>query len=120
MSQTAIIVDDDPDNTETMRMFLQLEGFAVKAFHDFRTALDSIDQKPCIALIDFHIRGAVMTIADFVGMLRAREPELKIVIITGDQTVRAQCAAMNVDEVLLKPCDPTVISALVAKHCPRS
>jgi CheY-like chemotaxis protein len=49
-----LIVDDDPEIRESMRMVLEDEGYHVREAADGVAALDELhrDQQPCVVLLD--------------------------------------------------------------------
>ncbi len=113
--RSVLVVDDDPEMRETMRLFLEASGFDVTATSNGREALDSIARRrPCVILLDL-----MMPVMDGWAFLTALDRDeslaaIPIVIVSGhirgSQLERA-------DDVLEKPVDPAAMIAIVRRHC---
>jgi DNA-binding NtrC family response regulator len=115
--RTAIIVDDHKDTADMLTMVLETSGYKAVQFLNFDSAMGAIhSHDPCIALIDYNIRGGQMSLENFVIAIRKQRMDIKIVIVTGDARAVTHSSELNVD-CLMKPVEPAKILALVQKHC---
>lgn len=56
--ETILVVDDNPDNVEILRAFLESRGYIVADAPDGRTALAKLDQvQPALVLLDVMMPG---------------------------------------------------------------
>lgn len=102
----ALIVDDQHTVREVLKEgLLSLEaGFEVVTVPSGEEALLEVGQKACELLVaDVHLPG--MSGLDLMRRLRARYPEMKVILITGisDPTIRRQVADAGADAFFLKP-----------------
>ena len=111
---TLVIVDDEPDAVEALKVLLELDGYAV---HGATTA------EAALALVALHQPAAVildlgMPVVDGLTLARRlRElhgPDLPLVAITGwsDVAERERAEDAGVDYVLVKPVEPQALRAL--------
>ncbi|HEU4438068.1 MAG TPA: CHASE3 domain-containing protein [Methylomirabilota bacterium] len=113
-----LVVDDEPDSTESLAMFLRLRGHEVRTVHDGPGALEEIARgRPEVVLLDLGLPG--MSGYDVARHLRA-QPEnrdLRLVALTGYGTDadRVKTRAAGFDVHLAKPVDPQALEALLAR-----
>ncbi|MBI2567254.1 MAG: sigma-54-dependent Fis family transcriptional regulator [Candidatus Schekmanbacteria bacterium] len=85
-----LIVDDERSMREWLSIFLSKEGYTVDAAASGQEALDKIDVfRPALVIADMRMPG--MSGIDLLRELRARRPELVVIIITAfgtDQTAQ--------------------------------
>jgi two-component system response regulator HydG len=101
-----LIVDDDPDGREAMKLFLEGEGFEVAEASSGAPALEVLDESP----VDLVISDLKMPGLDGMGLLaavRASRPELPVVIATASNEVALGIAAIRsgAADYLVKPID---------------
>lgn len=117
-AHTVFVIDDNHDIRETLRAFLELEGFRVETAVNGRDALGRLQQglRPCAIVLDL-----MMPIVDGYEFRRCQleHPELSaipvIVLSASDDwrhrdELRGAC-------VLLKPADAASIIELVRRLC---
>lgn len=103
-----VVVEDDPDASETLRELLEINGYTVRTAADAATAMELIQRyRPTCVLLDLGLPET----ADGLGVaawLQARfGPTVIVVVVTGSSTLRDLEAARmaGADYVLNKPID---------------
>jgi CheY-like chemotaxis protein len=114
MGGLILVVDDDPDNLESMVDLLDEEGFEVLSARTGREAQDCIGgTEPCLVLIDYVLPD--MTGADLARVLRQRDgPPLPIVILTA---LRQVADAPRDVPVLKKPLSFEDLLRVLRQYC---
>ena len=82
MTTPVIFVDDDPDLRRATAQMLKLAGFAVQAFDGAEAALGAVDEDfegPVVT----DIRMPRMTGLQLFERVRAIDPELPVILVTG-------------------------------------
>jgi len=125
--RTILIIDDDIDLVEILRMTLENEGFRVIDAQSGQRGLDAArDQHPDLILLDV-MMGAVDEGFQVAYVLRGDEAtrDIPILMLTAvtDQTGFGFDPAKDqdflpVDEFLEKPVSPRMLVDLVRKHLP--
>jgi CheY-like chemotaxis protein len=113
-----VVVEDNPDIRETLRMLLDLWGHEVTMASDGRSGVDRVlQERPDVALIDVGLPG--MSGYDVARAIRAGLPngEIRLIAVTGYGQPSDREAAMQAgfDTHLLKPIAPTVLERLLAQ-----
>jgi CheY-like chemotaxis protein len=120
--QRIVVVDDQPDSREMLRMLLESRDHIVYDASDGPAALELIArEKPDIAFIDIGL--PTMTGYDVATQIRAK-PELdkvRLVALTGYSAPRDVKRARDAgfDEHVIKPAELVKIEAILAKHLAR-
>jgi DNA-binding response OmpR family regulator len=119
--QRAFIIDDHSDSSESLKMFLELDGFAVATFSDCAAALRHvISDHPCVIFLDLQMPQGALSTSDFVRRVRASSQDAVIVVLSARSDCDKVADALKADGWLRKPYDPAQISAIASQHCPRS
>jgi CheY-like chemotaxis protein len=110
-----LIVDDDPDMTETIAMVLEIDGYACRTAMNGREALAAAEAKlPGLVLLDMVM--PVMNGWECARMLRERYgSEIRIVAVTAAEHADARARQADADAVLSKPFDVGALRAMVAR-----
>ena len=114
MSRTVLIVDDEPDLLELLRIMLEGEGYRVAVAGDGRAALGRLAAAPC----DLVLSDMLMPRLDGEGLAATMrvEPALRdIPVILMSAAHRAPGAAVPHATFLGKPFDMGVLLATVAR-----
>jgi len=112
-----LVVDDQPDSTDSLAMLLRLRGHEVHTAADGPSALEEIARhRPEVVFLDLGLPG--MSGFDVARRLRA-QPEtahLRLVALTGYGTDadREKAREAGFDVHLAKPVDPTTLDAVLA------
>jgi PAS domain S-box-containing protein len=113
-----LVVDDQPDSTASLAMFLRLRGHEVRTAHDGPSALEEVLRRPPdVVFLDLGLPG--MSGYDVARQLRAQPKtrDLRLVALTGYGTEadRVKTRAAGFDVHLAKPVDPQALDALLAR-----
>ena len=99
----AIIVEDDPEQTEIFTQALQMAGFQVKTSHDGQHAVDLLAKTiPYLVVLDLHL--PQVTGAKILNQIRAdsRLEATKVILATANPR-QAEELRYQSDLVLIKP-----------------
>jgi two-component system CheB/CheR fusion protein len=116
-----LIVDDVPDNVESLAVLLELKGHQVHTALGGRTALEkAMDQPPDVVFLDLSMPG----IDGYEVARRLRAMFLRKVVIVahtayGFEEVRLRCKEVGFDYHLVKPADIQEIEGLL-QNCKRA
>ncbi len=89
MMHNILFIDDDRGILNSLKDFLENEGFFVKAVQNPDEGIALVRQNTIrfsLALVDYHFPGAGITGADVIRKLREYDPRLKILAFSGDKT----------------------------------
>jgi CheY-like chemotaxis protein len=114
--RSILIIEDNADARDALRVLLELEGHAVEAAGEGQQALDLARAKdPDIALVDIGLPG--IDGYEIARRVRARDPRRPILIALtgyGQPEDRQRATEAGFDDVLVKPVDPTALANLLA------
>jgi CheY-like chemotaxis protein/anti-sigma regulatory factor (Ser/Thr protein kinase) len=113
-AKTILVVEDDPTTRRLAEGLLTAGGYAVTTAGDASEALEKMHAAPFdLALVDVWMPG--MTGLDLVGRLRARSPDLRVVIMTSDDTPQTLLRAVteHADRYIPKPLEAKTLLATV-------
>jgi len=116
MSEKVLLVDDEKDFLEIMAQRMEARGFEVTTAESADQALSIIDKKPFDAIVmDFQMPG--MDGMEALKAIKAKSPELQIILLTGYATVEKTVEAMKAgaSDFLEKPVDIEVLTAKIKK-----
>jgi CheY-like chemotaxis protein len=114
-----LVVDDHPDTAEATAQLLAIHGHdarAVRSCAEARAIVgDSVLFVPDVVVVDvrMHDGDGFALAAELCSVLPARPV---LIAHTGLSGQEERCRAAGFDHYLLKPVDPAVLVALVAKH----
>jgi CheY-like chemotaxis protein len=111
-----LVVEDNADAREALRVLLELEGHAVEAAAEGQQALEVVRAKdPDIALVDIGLPGIDgYEVARRVRSHDGRRPVLIALTGYGQPEDRRRAAEAGFDDVLVKPVDPTALTVMLA------
>lgn len=101
-----LVVDDEPAVAGTIGRWLERGGFECEVAHSVHQALEICDGRRFgIVLTDIHMPGR--SGLELARTLKARDPEVQIIVVTGSTTLDTAIEAMRLDtdDYLLKPLD---------------
>ena len=115
-ARRVLVVDDQPDSTDSLALFLRLRGHEVHTASDGPGALEEFARwQPEVVFLDLGLPG--MSGYDVARRLRAMPEarDVRLVAITGYGTEadREQTRAAGFDVHLAKPVDPHAVEALL-------
>lgn len=108
-----LVVDDNADGRNSIRMLLEMEGFAVCVAANGREAIELHRRAPVdVVLTDIFMpeKDGLETIQE----IRASNPSVRIAVMSGSQkarleTLKVVARELGVSKFLLKPIDPRVL-----------
>ena len=116
-----LIVDDDADIRASVRLALEIEGYAIAVAADGSVAWRWLHAEPTPRLILLDLMMPVMDGTEFLRLLR-RDPELRalpVVLVTAfGATSRAADLAAETQGCLAKPIELDELIETVSRHCP--
>ena len=114
--RSILIVEDNADARDVLRVLLELEGHEVETAEEGQAALELARTKdPDIALVDIGLPG--IDGYEVARRLRARDPRRPLLIALtgyGQPEDRRRATEAGFDDVLVKPVDPAPLTALLA------
>ena len=115
--QRILVVDDNRDAAESMRMILNLLGADVQVANDGPQALDAFEAyRPAVVLLDIGMPG--MDGYEVARIIRAKHPERRAAIVAltgwGQEDDRRRSRESGFDHHLVKPADIGALRALLA------
>lgn len=106
-AETILITDDDKTFCAALSGAFRRRGFKVVVAHDYEDAISEADAwSPAKAVVDLRMpgRGGL----EVVSELKAKHPQMKIVVLTGYGSIATAVEAMKLGAVhyLTKPAEP--------------
>ncbi len=116
MKHTVLVVEDEEDLREMMRLALELNGYTVVTAADGRDALAAIARidRLCLVLLDLVMPG--MNGWDFFAEFRARPALASVPVVVHSSAPNG--APAGVTRVVSKPLDLARLLAVVGEYCP--
>ena len=91
-----LVVDDERDIRELVAGVLSDEGYACRTAGDSSAALEAVDAKrPSLVLLDVWLHGSPMDGLEVLDAIKAREPELPVVIFSGHGNIDTAVSAVS-------------------------
>jgi CheY-like chemotaxis protein len=114
--RSILIVEDNADARDALRVLLELEGHAVEAAEAGHQAIEIARTKdPDVALVDIGLPGIDgYEVARRLRAHRARRPVLIALTGYGQPEDRRRATEAGFDQMLVKPVDPTALTELLA------
>lgn len=112
------LIDDDADLLAATRQSLKLAGFQVEAFSDPQLALEGLGPAyPGVVLTDVRMPG--MDGLEVFAELRARDPELPVILMTGNGDIDMAVNAMRAGawDFLTKPVGFDALTQALKRAC---
>jgi two-component system, NtrC family, nitrogen regulation response regulator NtrX len=118
MALDILIVDDERDIRELVAGVLSDEGYECRTAGDSRAALEAIDaRRPSLVLLDVWLHGSPMDGLEVLDAIKAREPELPVIVFSGHGNIDTAVAAIGHGAVdfIEKPFEAEKLLHLVAR-----
>src|SRR6266545_95962 len=116
MSQTILLVDDEPLNLDLLEQELTELGYAIEKVDSGRTALDKLAAvSPDLVLLDYQMPG--MNGVQVLTEIKKRQAGLPVIMITAYGTIERAVEAIKsgADDFVTKPFDPDHLALVVKK-----
>jgi two-component system, NtrC family, nitrogen regulation response regulator NtrX len=118
MALDILIVDDERDIRDLVAGVLEDEGYRCRTAGDSTAALDAIDQqRPSLVLLDVWLNGSPMDGLEVLDAIKAREPELPVIVFSGHGNIDTAVSAIGRGAVdfIEKPFEAEKLLHLVAR-----
>lgn len=118
MALDILIVDDERDIRDLVAGVLSDEGYECRTAGDSITALEMIDQRrPSLVLLDVWLHGSPMDGLEVLDAIKAREPELPVIIFSGHGNIDTAVSAIGrgAMDFIEKPFEAERLLLLVAR-----
>jgi len=118
MALDILIVDDERDIRELVAGVLSDEGYDCRTAGDSQSALAAVDERrPSLVLLDVWLHGSPMDGLEVLDAIKAREPELPVIIFSGHGNIDTAVAAISRGAVdfIEKPFEAEKLLHLVAR-----
>lgn len=118
MALDILIVDDERDIRDLVAGVLTDEGYECRTAGDSVTALEMIDQRrPSLVLLDVWLHGSPMDGLEVLDAIKAREPELPVIIFSGHGNIDTAVSAIGrgAMDFIEKPFEAERLLLLVAR-----
>lgn len=118
MALDILIVDDERDIRDLVAGVLSDEGFQCRTAGDSTSALDMIDERrPSLVLLDVWLHGSPMDGLEVLDAIKAREPELPVIIFSGHGNIDTAVSAISrgAMDFIEKPFEAERLLLLVAR-----
>lgn len=118
MSLEILIVDDERDIRELVAGVLSDEGYSCRTAGGSVDALAAVDERrPSLVLLDVWLHGSPMDGLEVLDEIKAREPELPVIIFSGHGNIDTAVAAIGRGAVdfIEKPFEAEKLLHLVGK-----
>jgi len=91
-----LIVDDERDIRELVAGVLGDEGYSCRTAGDSEAALAAVDERrPSLVLLDVWLHGSPMDGLEVLDAIKAREPELPVIIFSGHGNIDTAVSAIG-------------------------
>ncbi|MET1754534.1 sigma-54 dependent transcriptional regulator [Novosphingobium sp. RD2P27] len=113
-----LIVDDERDIRELVAGVLSDEGYECRTAGDSASALAALDmRRPSLVLLDVWLHGSAMDGLEVLDAIKAREPELPVIIFSGHGNIDTAVAAISrgAADFIEKPFESEKLLHLVAR-----
>ncbi|MEY4159494.1 MAG: hypothetical protein RLZZ136_115, partial [Pseudomonadota bacterium] len=96
MALDILIVDDERDIRDLVAGVLSDEGYECRTAGDSEAALTAIDaRRPSLVLLDVWLHGSPMDGLEVLDAIKAREPELPVIIFSGHGNIDTAVSAIG-------------------------
>ncbi|GGY97159.1 sigma-54-dependent Fis family transcriptional regulator [Novosphingobium colocasiae] len=118
MALEILIVDDERDIRELVAGVLSDEGYECRTAGDSQSAIAAVDaRRPSLVLLDVWLHGSPMDGLEVLDAIKAREPELPVIIFSGHGNIDTAVAAIGrgAMDFIEKPFETEKLLHLVAR-----
>ncbi len=96
MALDILVVDDERDIRDLVSGVLSDEGYVCRSAGDSTSALAAVDEKrPSLVLLDVWLHGSQMDGLEVLDAIKAREPDLPVIIFSGHGNIDTAVSAVS-------------------------
>jgi CheY-like chemotaxis protein len=118
---TVLVIDDDPDYREAVRMILESKGVPVIEAADGAAALALLDHEASrvnLVLLDYWMPGmSALACANGIRARLGADADAEIILVTAASDAAARAAELGIKTYLSKPFGFERLERLVASRC---
>lgn len=116
MSERVLLVDDEKDFIETLAERMQTRGMDVSTTTSAKQALEMVDKQAYDAIV-LDLMMPEMDGLEALSILKEKNPNLQIILLTGQATVEKGIEAMKLGamDFIEKPADLETLTAKIKK-----
>jgi DNA-binding NtrC family response regulator len=121
MTATLLVIDDDRSIRQAMVQFGQRRGFMVTEAGDGRVGVECYErERPDLVVLDLELPG--LSGLQVLEILRQRDPEATVLILTGfgDVPTAVQAMQLGAEHFLMKPVEFELLDAAVSRAMERT
>jgi CheY-like chemotaxis protein len=116
-----MVIDDDEDIREMLRIVLEVSGYSVETVADGAEGWDHLAAGPLPSLIILDLMMPRMDGEQFISKLRASaQPNIPVIIMSGQNGATERARDVHADAVLMKPVDLDVLLGTIAQFVSRA
>ena len=122
-NERILLVDDEPNLVEAMRLILEKLGYAVTAYSSSTQALDAFEANPArFDLVLSDVTMPRMTGTELAARILDVRPDVPIVLSTGHRDLLSPQAAkqLGIAEVIVKPCGRAELDRTIRRAMTRN
>lgn len=104
-----LLVDDDPTNSDLLKMFLELEAFDVATAHTLEAARKALDPSVNLILLDYHLTRKMngLTLLTEIRTGETDQPaDTPVIVASGDDRVEQKSIDEGANLFMHKPFSP--------------
>lgn len=118
MSGSVLVIDDDPDIREALRLILEAYGYGVQTSGDPRQVLAQLEREELPSVILLDMRMPEMSGEEFLAALRAMPlpRPVPVVVLSGDPSARNAARSAGATDFLAKPAEVEELLDTLARH----
>src|SRR5690606_17365211 len=96
MALDILIVDDEADIRELVSGILADEGYGTRTAGDSDKALEELEaRRPSLVILDIWLQGSRLDGLELLQVIKDKDPDLPVVIISGHGTIETAVAAIK-------------------------
>jgi len=117
LNESILVVDDDTELRKVLSSILSEEGYSVKTVENGKQAIE-VSEKTRFDLALIDIKLPDMEGTELLNRLKAKQPHIVMIIVTGFPTIENAMGAVNkgADGYILKPFEIQKLLQAVRKH----
>lgn len=118
MAKTILIIDDQKDLCQAIKLPLSFEGYRCLDFQTAPPFIQFLEKETAhAALLDLNLGDGQMSGMELIEKIKKLDPHLPIIVLTGDSSIKAAVAAIKAGafHYLTKPFDNEELLVLVKK-----
>ena len=119
MGYKILVIEDDPNICELLKLYLNKEGYQIDFAHDGSSGLDQVRELPDLVILDIML--PVINGLEVCRLIRLHN-NIPIIMLTAKDTSHSKVEGLDAgaDDYVVKPFDPLELCARIRAHLRRS